>query len=378
MFWGSNKNKNKVSFLIDLRSSSIGYALIESNSVVSFFKSFDRKHIFLNQISDTNLLIEEFYKNLKGILDKNFLTDQKLRDSVDEVCILLGSPWYEAKYKNLAISNQNIKITKNFIEETITKSITKDSDQVQIEKIISNFKIDGYDLNNPINKKFNNFEFSVFESFVDSDAMNRIETTLKTYFKKAKLNFHTHPTVANATIKRHYPDISNYLTFDVAGEITEMNLVLNNKIVGFFYIPYGSHAFIREIMNQCNYNEQTAFSKLNLISEGHTDVNCQTKEQNIFTEFSNIWLSKIKKVLDDNNIQSTPSNIFILADQEVRNQIKESIDKPEGYAGSLKNNIKPFVRILDYNSDEGTIKFQESRKRDSVLNIFADFVRIHS
>jgi hypothetical protein len=377
-FFKSEKNKIEYKILFDFRNSSLAFALLKKEGEEFLILESERKYFYFTKIENPNLYIETFYDQLKIFCNKIIKKNPALIKENLNFEILLGSPWYDCKIKNFSLNeNKEKKINKFLLNNIIEKNILIDSEHKLIENKIINLKINGYAVENPLDKKFKQLDFHNYQSFVAKNTEKDITKILKDNFHHSKINWCTHPIVLFVNFKNYFNDLNNFLIFDVGGEITEMTQVIQNRIKNIYTIPVGTNNFLRKLTNNFNYELNLAFSKMEIYNEDHIDTQ-NNKENIIFNEFKKEWLENIKEVFEKHKTLSNPSNILIISDQKFQKITKKIIDDPSGWANALKNNRKPETTIIDNYNILKEIKYKNSEEKDTVLSLFTNYLIINS
>jgi hypothetical protein len=375
----NSKNKTTYKILFDFRNSSLAFAVlkIENNN----YKIIDaeRQAFYFKKIDHSNIYIETFYKALSEKSSKITRKFPELAKEKLEIEILLSSPWYDCKIKNFDLEKkQETKITVELLNDLINKNIIIESEQKLIENKVINLRINGYIIENPINKKFTKLDFNNYQSFISKDTERDLLKIISENFNQAKINFHTHPVVLFTNFKNHFHNLSNFMIFDFGGELTELIQVTQNRIKSIYTIPFGTHYFVRKLTDNFNYSTSLAWSKLDIINDGHLDEKNEQFIDKFLLDFKKEWLRNIKTTFQKHQIQNTPANILIVSDQKFQKIVKNTIDDPLGWADALKNNRKPETQIIDESNVLNKIKYEKDSEKDTILSLFCNYLIINS
>lgn len=230
-----------------------------------------------------------------------------IRNKVDEIVVLLGTPWINKKIES---SDYHFKkpnvITKKFLDK-----LSKDSELVAV-------LVNGYRLKNPLNKTVNNIRSINFNLDLKSDKISWIKQILDDYFPSSKFVFKSSLFETYKGILEKYPDKDDFLLIDIAGEMTELLLVKNDMPILSSNFSYGSNQLIRDVSEQKGIGNVITMSLMK-----HYDSVIQDPQIDLLIErHRNILMSKIKDTLQGENI---PKVVFLIIKDELMKIYKNMI-----------------------------------------------------
>ena len=307
-----DKQKEKTVLIFDIGNGSVGVALavLSKNERPKIITTLSELILF-EEKPDAEKLQQMILKKLdqvtplvitKGFNDQYFKNRSK---KIKKVFCILSSPWYNSKGKTIVLSKEKkFIITNRFLEDILSKELkvfeneVGQSDENAGKKtthlIESNFmatKVNGYVLENPIGQKTNNFETSIYISEAEGDFVNKISNMISKYshINEGNIIFHSFPQVAFSTIRDIFPTISEYLYFDIAGEITDVAYVSGEMIRKMVSFPSGKNLITRRIAKCLRVPNEVARSFFNLYINKHIDIKTEGRIIEAIAEAEKEW-----------------------------------------------------------------------------------------
>lgn len=370
-FFGNTKdNKDDISLVIDLRSSSVGAAIVKTfkkKGTTPLILSTHRENIFYKETVDAEDFIERSMIALKKTLEK-----VEYR-RVNNIHVTYGSPWYHAEILELSKSEKkNITLSRKYINEIINENIESNPQYVGIERKLLNIKVNGYRVDTYVGKKTKKVSFSMYRSYLYKDTIDDIEDMISKYYQSDKISHHTLPYLTYSVLNKEFDLPDNITIFDISGEITDI-AVIRKEFRKLISTPYGSHYFAREMTRMCKYNLETAYSKINLITSREVDPKCSPESVRAFLDSKRDWGDYIKQVLNDNKIKSLPATVFVISDRTTQNLVEHILNDVEVYSSSLKFGRKPEIVLINSTEVEGLCEYPMNIKKDALLSLQANY-----
>lgn len=375
----NGKKETGLTLILDIRSSSVGAAVAEIiKNGPSIIITTEREHFFFEEKVDTVKFIERTKVALDNVLNK-IINKTPYEKPIKSIEIFYGSPWYKTLLKEFNISNKReTTFNLEFIEKTMGNILELNTKKnVIVEKDFVSVLLNGYHTKSPLNKKANKIDVSLYLSAIHSDTQRSFFKIIKKYLKTNKITEHTHPLSTYKILKNIFYSRKNYVLFDVSGEITEISIIRDGKFNKLISIPYGSNYFSRGISKECNYNFETAFSKLMLLCSEEIDPACNSKSQKAFIKIKKDWFDLIREYLEKANISSLPYTFYISTDQEAQGLIKNILEDMEGYMDILRIGRKPIQHSLTSKSLEELVIYKNATiKKDSQISLWTSLVEL--
>jgi|GEM_PF-2681479 hypothetical protein len=367
---GKKDPPKNVDLIFDIRNSSVGLGIVEIKKNEKIIIHTERKYSNPAVIKD----VETFKKQIENLTDDliDIFLDFKKNNNIIKVqninCVF-STPWYEANIDDLTFSeSKKTKFTKKYLEEKITKVDHDKSLKIVEDSIISIF-LNGYDTENPFNKKFNNIKFSLYRSYIDID--NKINEKISEKINHNKLNIYTHPFVILNVLRTNFHNINDFCLFDIGGEMTEISIFRDSMFKNLITIPTGLNSIIRNISKKTN-NEQITISKIKMLNLN------QIKDEGLLKQInSNIekWFNEISNTIKLNEA-TISKDIFITIDKDYKKIIKDIFSKKDFYSTILNRNNEPNIRIIDSVDHKNMALYKEGVTRDPLISIIYNFSTI--
>lgn len=296
-----NKKDNGFYLVVDVGSESIGAAFVEyetnSNPIIH---STVRQTIPFQE----NINMDRFIVLLQDTLTK-VINDKDLNIlniKPNSVIFTLASPWYKSQTKTINLiedkeftineAGLNAILEKEkeiFLKNQITnnKKILNNSEEI-IESCITQVKINGYEISNPINRKTTNADISIY---LATSPLNIIDSFKKIVNKKwANVDCAFHSLIFSAlnTVRVNF-DESSYIIIDIAGEITDISLIRDNIILESISFPLGYRSFVRSLIKKLNLQIDIANSEVSLFFKDELENERKTIFEEVFNKTSHDW-----------------------------------------------------------------------------------------
>ena len=169
------KNKSKKIILFDFRSSSVAASIISTNQETSVPKILfvRREHYYFTEAPKADEFINRAHVALKKLIKEihSFkTTDSDLNHATAEIHVLYGSPWYTPDFIDIHYQQDKDFVFKRELLAKILKNATKDLeskvDGEIIEKNVASILVNGYETDEPFNKKTKDIKMSFYLSHI--------------------------------------------------------------------------------------------------------------------------------------------------------------------------------------------------------------------
>lgn len=379
--------KNKKIILFDFRSSSVAASIISINDEISLPKILfvRRERYYFSEAPKADEFIIRAHIVLKKLIQEinHFkINDPDIDHAISEVRILYGAPWYTPNFINIHHEqDKGFVFTRELLAKIIKntdKKLEINPDTEIIEKNLSSILINGYETTDPFKKKTKDVKLSFYLSYVASETKYEIERIIKNGLHVENIYSHSHTAVLYSFLKNNFHAVNNYVLLDVSGEMTEITIVRNSFFKKHVTIPVGSHIFSRKLAQISGYDLHTAWSHLNIFLEQINEPKIKKKIENVFEDIKDYYLESIKRTFSEEKIIDIPPKIFVVADNEVRNLVKNVFESHEGYAGALKMSRRPDIISFNKSTFSDLCLYNPGINADNLISIFSNFVKIYS
>ena len=323
--------KEETVLLIDIGNGSVGgaFVLFRSGHLPKILYAL-RLPISVSEKTNASKLLDNItilLGKLLGILVKTGFT-------VSSVFISFSSPWVFLKTKHITVSqNKSFVITKAFIldivekeEKVFQKELSKDSpigylgQFYTIEKSIVHTKINGYSINDSIDKKTKTFDAFLCLSVVEKTFSDKVDDIIlkHTHIGKEKILMHSFPLISFSVIRDIFSDSSDFIIMDITSEVTDMTLVKDNIITQTVSFPFGRNFIIRQIAKGFSVSNEIAESMLHIYSRNKTDSFTSSRIQEVLKDILQEWSIYFEDTFLALSTEGLlPKKVYITADSDI-------------------------------------------------------------
>src|SRR3989344_4394354 len=232
MTFFSKTPRKKVVAVIDITSSSVGGALVESNEGCPVAVSAAPR-------SPVNFLFDvSLEASLRCTAESLRLTAKKLKNlysgKIDEVLCVFSSPWFSSKTKIITVTREKpFEVRNNFFSKLIEEEEKNFSDKKNkrnrfIEHEVIKTELNGYRVKNPAGKTARLVKSHIYLSAGVEKMMKLAEEEIEKVFIHTPLRFATSSLVTFKVLNDIISGKEGYLKIDIGGETTEINLIRDN------------------------------------------------------------------------------------------------------------------------------------------------------
>ncbi len=387
-------DKEKVSLVVDVGCSTVTSAMVvfSGQELPVFLHSTTLSHSIEDK-ADAARLIESLLSildvQLKEIVKEGFKhkywknKSKKFSGGI----ISFSSPWFAIKTKHLSLSHEKgFIVTESFLndvisqEETIFKSELypqrPDAFEV-IEKNILHTKINGYELQNILNKRTKNLEAFLCMSAMDQGLVHKIQDMVLryTHIHSNEFRFHTFPVVSFAVIRDFFSAGGDFLICDISGDVTDITLVQDFVIKQTVSMPSGRNFILRQISRSFDVTPEIAESILHMFNSDKSDDSVNQKMHDVIAEIEKEWAIYLENaLLEISPTLTLPSNIYLMSDSDVVHIYTEFFKMPKTDATSIFRKMLN-INIIDENVVSKFVKNDATGKIDEFIIFVALFYK---
>lgn len=309
MSFFNSKNKFSYKLSIALKSSSIDFQLIKSDSSNKKEILFIEKKVLLLQSSQDPLLYTSQYtKELSLLFDKNHIKIKQLINNEQfSVHFVLYSPWFTSSIDTVSESGPSI-LDEKFVSRKMEEFKINKNLKI-IEQQVIKIQANGYTLEYLPGVKSNNIKLQIYSSYISEQIQELLINVIKKYFTlDTDISYTTTPLLISNSIKRFMVKEDNVIFLHVGGEITEVGIIKDDSLDHFTTFPIGIHDFLRGFQSKIKtYDYDLLYQK-----------EIQIKSEKTKKQFENIKKTWGEGVINAfNSFKNTPPNkILIITDQK--------------------------------------------------------------
>ena len=353
MTFFSKTPKSKVVAVIDITSSSVGGALVESNEGCPVAVSAAPR-------SPVNFLFDvSLEASLRCTAESLRLTAKKLKSlrsgKIDEVLCVFSSPWFSSKTKIITVTREKpFEVRNDFFSKIIEeeeKNFTPletgmskrgEKNSLFIEHEVIKAELNGYYVKNPIGKNARSVKSHIYLSVGVEKAMEMARREIEKVFIHTPLRFATSSLVAFKVLSDIIKNKEGYLIIDIGGETTEINIIRNNVLEMSASFSKGKNLLFRKAATTLNTFLGEASSIVRAYSAGHRTLESSDKIAEAVKESIEEWRDSLKNSLSVMAKSALlPQNVFIIGGDPVCRFFSSCLEKSDFSEFTVLN--KPFV-----------------------------------
>jgi len=331
------KNKPSLSFIFDLRDTSVSLA-------VARFERNKKPEIILCQ--DFELQNQDLKDHKKYIdsmiktLDQAIVSVRKSlikignKECIGKYYFFIGSPWSVSQSKTIKIIKDrpfeiNNNVLKQIIigeESNIEKNIEKETQEpnwkVFEEKIIQS-KLNGYKIDNVFGKKASNLTIELFVSFIPFEIKNKIIS-----FFSEKVGKNINKQINSCILSSYsffrdlYSNKNDFIYVDIGKLITDIYVVRDDIIFGVASFPFGEENIIQTSLSKTNLSRDVFLSHIDIGQDKNFDLPSHNNGEDLLKTGFDFWEVKLKdslsKVCNEMNI---PNNLFVITNSVISSML---------------------------------------------------------
>jgi len=352
--------KEKLVAIFDIGSGSVGGAMTlmtESSSGIPTIIGSTRTEITFHNELDFNVFLEDMIVALGKTAES--LYNLKL-GAPDEIVCVLASPWYLSESRIIKIERTTpFVFSKSFADDLIQKEMgvllslynkkyaEAKSTPKLIENQITSVYLNGYQVDDPINKKIKKIEMNMVISLAPEICLTRIQETLTRTFHHTPVKFSAFINLVYIAVRDRYNDANPYLIMDIGGEVTDIAIVSRDIVKTSLSFPFGRQTFYRFLNKKLNKNLNETQSLFSMYSGGVLDKIEKDKLEPVLDSIKKSWSDAFRESIANlpNMALSLPNTVFLVADSDILSWFAEIIRNSE-YMSSMIGGQKCTVITL--------------------------------
>ena len=332
----SNKSKSgETALLLDVGSGSIGGVIVaykrdkKPRIIYSIRKElpFSKNVTSDKSISSMRLSLEAVLSELvrKGFLETK---EKAFGHSLPEyVVCTLSSPWHISTVRDINFNfEEKEEIDSRFLSDLVENEVHEFQDKVDkselagkpfevIEKLFIKFLVNGYHVENPLNKKSTHFNFKIFLSIASNKHLDYIRNTINRHLPGREIIFKSFSSVYFSTLSKIFPHEDRFLAVHISGETTDISVIKDRAIIETASFPLGRNFMVRKITSEIKGLEPiAALSMIKIHKKDESDRRLSKKFQEILKQTADDWIKLFFDALNDLSAgMFLPSRTFVMS-----------------------------------------------------------------
>lgn len=283
------------------------------------FNERDREHLEKRILFEFGELVREFKSdNIKELATKN------ISIKIENAFVLVSSPWYISETAVVKMKEQKPFTITDALLSTSRENIVKayrDAHQVDVtilEQKIINVLLNGYPTNDPLKKKAETLDMTIFTSFARKSSMDQIRDIIDTNFHAKEISIHSQSLVSFTVISDTWHELTQYIIADVTSQLTELVSVRKGALSEAYSFPKGKQFLIKTIADKLKVSSEVAESLLHMKNDGKIEEELDKKLTDALQIAKKEWLKSFSDSLVVMSASSSlPSNFFLFAPKDV-------------------------------------------------------------
>ena len=320
--------KEGLAVVLDIGSGSVGGALVyfydnkkpktllSIRKQIVFHKDFKFDRFLLSMLKATDEVLDELSKTKLG--------------KPKQVFCILAAPWYVSEARRVVLEDKkSFKVTQKKVEKLILnevevlkksfnahyKDITESKAEI-IEVKNINTKLNGYETDDPYNKKAKKVEISLYVSISAGQVLQTLREKIYKTLRLKNVVFNSFSLAAFDAIRNIHSEKENFIFVDLGGEMTDVSVVRDGILVETESFPLGKNFLLRTISSKLGTVNEDAISSFGLYMEGRTTDMNKSKMSNVIESVGEEWNEVFYKTLKSISVDiMLPGTIFLIADK---------------------------------------------------------------
>jgi cell division ATPase FtsA len=356
----SSSKKEHVVAIFDIGSGSIGGAIAhiptDPNTLPTILQA-TRVEIATHEELDFAVFITDVQKALSTVAETLSHTSG---GSFDEIVCVLASPWYVSETRMVKMERpRSFIFTRHAADELLQKETSILTDIYQkkygdsqgapeiIEHHIMGVSLNGYAVADPLGKKTRSVEMNMIVSLSPKAYLTMMRQTLSQTFHSTPIRFSSFIVASFIAVRDKYISPDSYLLIDVAGEITDVAIVVNGILKSSLSFPFGRNSILKSIASAYAIAPRDAQELFTLWSTGTLEAARNEKVAPYFKSIEEAWGKYLRESIEGlPSSFSLPTTVFLTADADVTKWFSEII-RNEAYIQSINAGEKCTVVTLE-------------------------------
>lgn len=338
LFGGSRKERYTFELILDVRSASVGGSIVAFGNELPI-AAYNVREPISAAVGDPDALVKGMLTSLNTLLSRIIkdgvptVTATYGAVRIKQVTLTFGAPWYHAKVEDVLIKkDQPFTMSRKKFDELLSSKVQADKEKqdghVMIEHDVTRVVINGYELEDPFDKKTTEMDIAFYASFVSAQTIDKITDTITTAFHHVHIRYRTFPIVLFSTLRDMFWNVDRFTFFDVSGAVTDIGIVEGGTITHLLSIPYGTQHLLKDVQAACNMDAAVAESAIAMLVRGEVHPSCNAQVLTALQTAQKQWLDQLRSIIDQAGL-ALPQRVFVTADMAVGPLCKHMLSTPE-------------------------------------------------
>lgn len=289
----------------------------------------DREHL-------ESRILTEFAELVRDFKTKDVPTHIAQGVKIKHAMVLMASPWYVSETTIIKMKEPKpFLVTEKLLldsKENIVKGY-RDAHKVDVtvlEQKILRVSLNGYPTTDPLKKKAESLDMTVFTSFARHSSVEEIKKIVEQNFHVSEVAIHSQSLVSFSVIGDTWKDTNQYIIADITSELTELVAVRNGALSEATSFPMGKQYLIKAVGDSMGVSSEVATSIIKMKNESRIEVDLANKVDKALLEVQKEWLKLFTDALVImSSSTSLPNMFFLFAPKGVANIFAKFITEEE-------------------------------------------------
>ncbi|MEY2640957.1 MAG: hypothetical protein RL150_350 [Candidatus Parcubacteria bacterium] len=319
--WGTRKQRAECKLIVDIRSASVGAALVVYGEAAPSYVYGTRVPIDAAASKDAAAITPAMLAALAQVGQKVVaeglprLAVSTGAPRVTEAVIAFAAPWYTALVHDISVKKEKPFILtrhawKQLLEEKLTTVAKQPTGYSNLEHDITRVMVNGYELKDPFHKKVQEMLIALYTSFVSEQTKTAVAEAVQKHFHGVPCTYKTMPLISFTTLRDMFWNVDRFTFFDVGGLVTEVGVVEGGTITHIMSVPYGSQHMLQAVQAACSMDDATLTSAMSMLAKNELHPSCTEALATARTAAEQAWVTAIRTQLDVEGI-TLPPRVFV-------------------------------------------------------------------
>lgn len=250
--------------------------------------------------------------------------------------VIVSSPWYISETAIIKMKEPKPFVVTEQLLNNSRESIIKayrdahELDVTVLEQKVIRVSLNGYPTNDPIRKKAETLDMTVFTSFARHSSVEAIKESIEKNFHLKSIDIHSQSLVAFSVVEDTFKESGQYILADITSQLTELVAVRKNVLSEAASFPLGKQFLVKVAGEKLGVASEVAESLIKMANEGSVDESLKAKLDDALAAAKKEWLTEFSAALAVmSSSSSLPSKFFLFAPTDVSHIFRDFIMSEE-------------------------------------------------
>lgn len=349
LFFGTKRREEKLAIVFDVGSASVGAALVglKAESLPRIFYITRHEMPFSKEIDAARLVKDVAYaisSSARAIIREGFPHARFTFFGTLKPILLsyvLASPWHISQTRIIRREDSRpFRVDRNLVRDLVRHELElfrkeyaeraarhnrKDLHEI-IEADILDMRLNKYPVDHPHGQFTRDLEMTLFVSLAPQKTLEMIRTAGEREFPHTDTHFASFTFASFSAVRDIWHEKEDFLLVDVGGEVTDLSIVKDGRLLETLSFPIGRNTIIRRVALSLSISTEESMSLLSMHREGHLHEDRLKQIIPILGDAVTEWLTFFSKELEEISSQILlPRDLFLTADKPLERLFKDVI-----------------------------------------------------